>query len=104
MAILVTVQGEVDLASAEQLARAGADLADDSRPVILDLEKVTFMDSSGLRCLLDFERQVTERGMTFALLRPSSAVTRLLDLVDLRHRFNEIDSIDASSLASQIRR
>ncbi len=98
-ATLVSVAGEVDLATADRLTAAGRDLPAGPTPVVLDLERVSFMDSSGMRCLLDFSRTVEEAGRPLALLRPSAAVTRLLDLVDLRVRFKEIDDMDDVSLA-----
>lgn len=101
-ATMVVVEGEIDIASAERLTRAGGNLPARGVPVVLDLQGVTFIDSSGMRSLLDLARVVQEAGRPLALLRPSAAVTRLLDLVDLRHRFAEVSDIDSESLAALI--
>lgn len=98
-ASLVVLNGELDLASAAQLVQAVSDLGAGSHPVILDLSAVTFVDSSGVRALLDTERIVADKGRRLAFLRPGIAVTRLLELVDLRGRFTEVDAIDEATLA-----
>jgi anti-anti-sigma factor len=46
----LTLRGELDLGTAEQLERALADAGDD---VVLDLRGLTFMDSTGVRMLLE---------------------------------------------------
>jgi len=51
----VALRGELDLGSAEQLERALAEAGDE---VLLDLSGLTFMDSTGVRVLLE----AAERG------------------------------------------
>ena len=46
----LTLRGELDLGTAERLERALADAGDD---VLLDLRGLTFMDSTGVRVLLE---------------------------------------------------
>ena len=49
-ASLLTLRGELDLATAEQLEQALAEAGDE---VLLDLRGLTFMDSTGVRGLLE---------------------------------------------------
>lgn len=93
-ATIVNVGGEVDLANAETLVEAIRDLPDGTTPVLLGLADVEFIDSSGVRALLQCDQIVSEAGRRFALLAPSVPVARILDLVDLRSRFNEVDAVD----------
>jgi anti-anti-sigma factor len=52
-ATVLIVVGEVDLATAPTLdARLQHAIVDGSRPVIVDLDQVSFMDSSGLQVLV----------------------------------------------------
>ena len=44
------LRGELDLATAERLEAA---LSDAGTPVVLDLKRLTFMDSTGVRVLLE---------------------------------------------------
>ena len=97
-ASIVVIEGELDLASASQFVELMSGLSSERVPVILDLSSVTFVDSSGVRALLDAERIVADKGRRLALLRPGVAVTRLLELVDLRSRFTEVDAIDDETL------
>jgi anti-anti-sigma factor len=73
---VLVLEGELDVATAEQLESAAAKHPEG--PMILDLERLTFMDSSGLRALL---RLAVGRGDDpIVLRRPSRAVRRLLDV------------------------
>jgi anti-sigma B factor antagonist len=62
-AAIVTAVGEVDLATAGELA-AAVRAALDSRPgtVVIDLTEVQFLDSSGLAVLAEAELTATETG------------------------------------------
>lgn len=68
----VQVSGEVDLATVEKLRQA---LNCSRSRLELDLINVAFMDLAGLNCLLE----AAQRHDVVAL-RPSSRVSRLLDL------------------------
>jgi anti-sigma B factor antagonist len=48
---VITVAGEVDIATAPQLGHHLAALAGSGRPVIADLDQVSFIDAAGLRVL-----------------------------------------------------
>lgn len=97
-ATVVTVDGELDMATADHLVAAAAEIPAGNRPLVLDLSSVSFLDSSGMRALLEVSDQAAARGCPTALLHPSAAVTRLLDLVDLRSRFAEIDDVEPGTL------
>lgn len=49
----------------------------------LDLDGVTFIDSSGMRVLLDVHRHMEADGRRLILLRPSASVVRLLQITGL---------------------
>ena len=99
-AAILVVEGELDIASAARLVAAVEGLSrEGGEPVVLDLSGVSFVDSSGVRALLEVERATQGMGRPLALLRPSTAVTRLLDLIDMRRRFVELEGTDPDSLA-----
>jgi anti-sigma B factor antagonist len=66
----VVVQGELDLAAAPMLRDALDGLRRDARSTVLDLRGLTFMDSSGLRVLLEAGRH-REAGWGVTLLLPA---------------------------------
>ena len=78
--LVVSLAGEFDLASAqlvdEELARA-----QESYPVvILDLSRVTFMDSTGLHVVLRVDERMHEAGSTLRVVAGSPQVQRLFEL------------------------
>ena len=77
---LVTVRGEVDMATASQLVDAIGNVA--GNPVV-DLSEVTFMDSLGIRGLVQAQRALRERGHQLILRDPSPSVRRVLELTSL---------------------
>ena len=75
----VTVAGELDLATSARLRTALADVIDAGHIVVeLDLDGVTFIDSSGLHVLTWAHAQTRRIGGRLTLDRPSRSVTRLL--------------------------
>ncbi|MDX6647968.1 MAG: anti-sigma factor antagonist [Miltoncostaeaceae bacterium] len=100
-AVLVRCEGELDLASAPTLLQTLTRLVGEepALPIVLDLAGVAFMDSSGLRALIEADRVRREAGRSMALLAPSAPVLRVLELVNLRHTFTEIDALEPEELA-----
>jgi anti-anti-sigma factor len=100
-AIVLRVDGELDLAGAPRLTAAVEATRErpNGVPLVIDLSGVAFMDSTGVRSLVDAGRTASEDGRRLAFLRPSPQVTRVLDLVDLRRAFAEIEDLDDGSLA-----
>ncbi len=84
----VRVRGEIDIATnpsfdavLDAARGAGVHLLE------MDLSQVTFMGSSGLAALLRAQRLMREGGARLVLLRPSRAVTDLLEMTKLLERF-----------------
>lgn len=75
----IRVVGEVDMASAPELARAIEEVAGSGGQVVIDFEGVTFMDSTGLRTLLKAATSANGSGPV-VLRRPASNVRRVLDI------------------------
>lgn len=79
--VIVRAVGELDLYSLETLnvAFAHPDLQD--RDVVLDLRKVTFIDSSGLGGINRRYRAVTDAGRKFSVcIKGSGSVERIFEL------------------------
>jgi anti-sigma B factor antagonist len=66
----VTLRGELDLGTAPRLEQALAEAGDD---VLLDLRRLTFMDSTGVRVLLE----AAERGGRLRILAPAGGGARV---------------------------
>lgn len=75
------VRGEVDARSAAALATA---LRDANGSIDLDLAEVGFVDSSGLRVLIEAHQLLDARGDALVIVDPSPAVQRMFELSSLR--------------------
>ena len=76
----LSASGEIDLATKDGLQAALTPLLDGERPLLLDLSQVTFIDCAGLRVL---QAAHLAHGR-FAVVAPSDAVARLLELSGTR--------------------
>jgi anti-sigma B factor antagonist len=86
----VLVRGELDAYTGQQLQevlRERAELAD-NHDVVLEAGDITFLDSGGLRALLDVDRELRSRGGRLTLRRPSDQVRVVLDMTDLSGHFD----------------
>jgi anti-anti-sigma factor len=92
---VVRLGGELDLDGAPRLVDAIRALAASGGPVVVDLSQVAFSDSTGVRTLLDLS--LAGDG-PLALLAPSPAVVRVLELTQLRERFIEIGDLEPGTL------
>jgi anti-sigma B factor antagonist len=85
---LVTVSGELDVATGPLLARAlRAEVARATAGICLDLRAVTFMDAAGLRAVVDAANALGQRGQQLTLSRPSHSVRRLLEATSMTAHF-----------------
>lgn len=82
---LVRLSGELDLATADAIPAAAATaLEQGAERLVLDLEAVTFMDSQGLRALVEAQRALGHAGVGFELTGVPPVVLDLLDHTGLR--------------------
>ena len=81
----IVVSGELDLATAPRLSAAVAEHSD-AKLLVLDLTAVTFIDSTGVRVLIEADRRCAGSGSRLAVLAGDGPVRRLLDLCELDGR------------------
>jgi anti-anti-sigma factor len=72
------LEGELDMATADDLSQIFRD-APSNDPIVLDFSGVSFMDSSGLRALLEGAGQPTGCGPV-VIVNPSAQVRRVLEI------------------------
>jgi len=78
---VVRVAGEVDIATAPRLdATFESIVASEPSRVLLELEDVTFLDSSGIRSLVLAQRHLEEAGAVFVIDGMSDAVMHVLEI------------------------
>lgn len=84
-AMCVTPEGELDLATVDQLEDALRRLHDaGTRSLVLDLRKLTFMASTGLRLMLRWHEFARRDGFEFRIVDGPPIVRRVFDITGLR--------------------
>lgn len=85
-AVVVSVEGELDLATVpilrERLGEVG-DVSDSPSPLVVDLSAVTFISSSGLALLVDLNNRCGERGVRLGVVTTGSVVPRAIQVTAL---------------------
>lgn len=90
-AVVVVPAGEIDLATIDAVRAELTAARAEARRIVLDLREVEFLDSSGLRLIVEAERDAEQEGRTFVLVRPRAQVQRLLDVAGLSARLTFVD-------------
>jgi anti-sigma B factor antagonist len=97
---VVEVGGEVDAHTAPRLREGLRELLDQGRyRIIVDAERVEFMDSTALGVLVSGMKRATDHEGTLALVCTRPNLTRLLDITGLDKVFPVYSSLD-QALAS----
>jgi anti-sigma B factor antagonist len=92
----VVLAGELDIANAEGLDKALAAVEDNlSGTLVLDLRRLEFIDSTGLRTLIAADERARSAGRRLAVVRAQNAVARLLEVTQLDQRLEVVDDPDA---------
>jgi anti-sigma B factor antagonist len=85
---LVSLTGELDLATAPQLRACLASLPEEGEnEVVLDLTGLDFIDSTGLSVLVMVFTRTRAAGCAMVIRNPSSAVIRILEITGLASIF-----------------
>ncbi len=96
-AVVVVVEGEVDLYAApefeESLARAASR---DASSIVIDLDRVSFMDSAGVHVLLQFSL-AHRQSNRLALTHGSPQVRRLFEVTGVRRYLPFVPSLSLGS-------
>jgi anti-anti-sigma factor len=80
----VCVAGEVDLETAEQVTDAvRTALAGRPREVHIDMAAVTFLDSSGIRTLLQAHREAADQQVVLRVVNAHQRVAKVLEITGL---------------------
>jgi anti-anti-sigma factor len=84
----VVLTGEIDADLGADLLEASADAEEAGRPVEVDVQHVTFMDSTGVAFLA---RLASRSPQTLVLIRPPALVRFLIDVTSIRQVLRVVD-------------
>ena len=94
-AVVLRLRGELDLRSAANLRLQLAEVVRRcDADVLLDLEGVTFIDSTGLAAMLNALRRLTRAGRRLMLVCPDGPVLRILRLTRLDGTFSVYEFVE----------
>jgi anti-anti-sigma factor len=79
-ATLVSIEGELDISTAEELAEPTRLAVNADCPLILDLSACTFVDSTGLRYILHAHTALADRGRAMVVVIDNPHVRDLFAL------------------------
>ena len=82
----VTLVGELDLSTVSRVQ-------DELQQV--DLSKLTFLDSTGLRCIVTADERAREQGRRMVIVRGPDAVQRVFSITRLEERLEIVDDAGA---------
>jgi anti-anti-sigma factor len=84
--VIIALPAEIDMANADQVGRQlGSAFAAGVTTVIADMRVTRFCDSSGISMLVRAHKQATANGTQLRLVVLSTAVLRILTLVQMDH-------------------
>lgn len=98
---VLTLSGELDLSGEQEVVAALAEVVRGESIVVIDLRGLTFIDSSGIRALIDALRRCAEARCALYLVPGTAEVQRVLALCGIDEHFNLLeDPADAPTLSA----
>ena len=93
---IVTVRGDFDLQVAQRVVEELAKVeAGEPALVIIDLSRVSFLDSAGMGVIAAAQARATEAGRNLVVVRPPYSVRRAFEVSGFGDVITVVDEIDA---------
>jgi anti-anti-sigma factor len=97
--VVLTVQGEIDIATVDTLQSRLAGVCDVAGDVTVDLRRVAFLDCLGLRVLLEQHERSARRGFRIDFVQGPSRVRRVFELTGTLERLDFV-KVGASPISA----
>jgi anti-sigma B factor antagonist len=95
----IQVEGEVDLAVADQLREALEQAAAEHDQILIGLQHCEFIDSTAIAVIVHAHNQMTAKGQRVAVYGASSQVHRVLSITGLTQNGLVFENADEALLA-----
>jgi anti-anti-sigma factor len=100
---VLAVSGELDMSNSPELRRRVDKAVREGRDrVVIDLDRLTHMDSSGLAALIDAHQLAEAGGGRVALVITSESVRRTVEVRGLDRLFRIVASLDEALAAVKV--
>ena len=90
--VALALAGELDIATIPQLQEVLDRARDEAPELTLDLRRLTFLDSSGLRIILTEHSRAQDAGRTMRIIRGPDAVHRVFELTGTTELLTFVDA------------
>ena len=95
--VRVCPHGEIDVATTGTVRERIADLMKEGfRRIVVDLRQATFLDSTGLRLMVDLDASSRSAGWRFAIIAGPAEVQRAFEVTGLLARLPFVDANDVT--------
>jgi anti-anti-sigma factor len=94
--VIAAVTGEIDISTVALLRERLFELADDGGMLIVDLNRVTFIDSAGLGALVSTARRAAEHGGSLHAVCAQRQTRRLLWMTGVDRRIPLTATVDGA--------
>lgn len=100
---VLRLAGRLDASTVGQLERAMADAqAAGIRAIVIDMSRLTYVSSSGLRVLLSGRSAIRKKGGDFFLCALSESVREVFDMVGFSAIFSLFETVEMGMQAASI--
>lgn len=91
----ITVGGEIDLATADELAAAlNQSMSNGTEHVVVDLNNSPFMDSTGLKTIVMAQRRMAEDDRELVLAVKGGPISRLIDVSGVESSIRVVSAVE----------
>ena len=93
-AVIVSIVGEIDMATAPEVSSAIDTARDDAERVVVDLSEVTFLDSSALNAFVQSQQGLALHDIAFRIVSPADqAVRNVFEITRLTEGAPDADEV-----------
>jgi anti-anti-sigma factor len=90
--VRVVLVGELDLSTVAKVQEELRRVEESQAPtVVIDLSRLTFLDSTGLRCIVTADERAREAGLRIVVVRGPDPVQRVFSITRLEERLEMVD-------------
>lgn len=90
--VRLALNGELDIAGASRVEQALEEIERDQPPtLVLDLRRLAFMDSTGLRVIVAADDRAREQSRRLVIVRGTDTVQRIIEMTRLDQRLEIVD-------------
>jgi anti-sigma B factor antagonist len=94
---VLPLEGEIDLHVSPEVAESlRTMIAKNQKVIVVDLTKVTYLDSSGLAVLIEGMQKIQEYGGKFALAGAQESVQHIFEIARLDQVFQIFPDVDSA--------